>query len=78
VTSGIFVEGVDVTEHISNEARLRLINNELRHRVKNTLAVVSAIATQTFRGSNNDAALATFQGRLVAFANAHDALAAPG
>jgi two-component sensor histidine kinase len=75
MTSGIFVEGVDVTDHINSESRLRLINEELRHRVKNTLAVVSAIATQTFRGSNNNAALAIFQGRLGAFAKAHDALA---
>jgi two-component sensor histidine kinase len=74
-TTGIFVEGVDVTDHINNEDRLRLINEELQLRVKNTLAVVSAIATQTFRGSNNNAALAAFQGRLGAFAKAHDALA---
>jgi two-component sensor histidine kinase len=74
-TTGIFVEGVDVTDHIHNEDRLRLINEELQHRVKNTLAVVSAIATQTFRGSNNNAALVAFQGRLGAFAKAHDALA---
>jgi two-component sensor histidine kinase len=76
LATGIFVEGVDVTDHIHNEDRLRLINEELQHRVKNTLAVVSAIATQTFRGSNNDAALASFQGRLGAFAKAHDTLAA--
>jgi two-component sensor histidine kinase len=74
-TTGIFVEGVDVTDHIQNEDRLRLINQELQHRVKNTLAVVSAIASHSFRGSNNDAALAVFQGRLGAFGKAHDALA---
>jgi two-component sensor histidine kinase len=72
--TGVFVEGVDVTDHIQNEGRLRLINEELQHRVKNTLAVVSAIASQTFRGSNSNA-LSTFQGRLSAFAKAHDALA---
>ena len=75
VTTGIFVEGVDVTDHIQNEDRLRLINQELQHRVKNTLAVISAIASHTFRGSNNDAALAVFQGRLSAFGKAHDVLA---
>jgi two-component sensor histidine kinase len=73
--TGVFVEGVDVTEHMHSEDRLRLVNQELQHRVKNTLAVVSAIASQTFEGSNNDAALATFQGRLAAFGKAHDALA---
>jgi two-component sensor histidine kinase len=75
MTTGIFVEGVDVTDHIQNEDRLRLINQELQHRVANTLAVVSAIASHTFRGSNNDAALGVFQGRLGAFGKAHDALA---
>jgi two-component sensor histidine kinase len=73
--SGVFVEGVDITDHMRNEDQLRLINEELRHRVKNTLAVVSAIASHTFRGSNNDAALAVFQSRLGAFGKAHDALA---
>jgi hypothetical protein len=33
------------------------------------------VAAHTFRDSNNNAALATFQGRLAAFAKAHDALA---
>lgn len=75
MTTGIFVERVDVTDHIQNEDRLHLVNQELQHRVKNTLAVVSAIASHTFRGSNNDAALAVFQGRLGAFGKAHDALA---
>jgi two-component sensor histidine kinase len=74
VTTGIFVEGIDVTDHIKNEDHLRLINEELRHRVKNTIAVVSAMATQTFRGSSHGGALTTFQGRLRAFAIAHDAL----
>jgi two-component sensor histidine kinase len=72
--SGIFVEGVDVTQHIRTEAHLRLVNQELKHRVKNTLAVVSAIASQTLRGTSNDAALAAFQARLSAFAKAHDIL----
>jgi two-component sensor histidine kinase len=71
--TGVFIEGVDVTDHIHNEDRLRLINEELKHRVKNTLAVVSAIASQTFGGANSDA-LSTFQGRLSAFAKAQDAL----
>ena len=73
--TGVFIEGLDVTDHIQNEDRLGLINEELQHRVKNTLAVVSAIASQTFRGSNSDGALSAFQGRLSAFAKAHDALA---
>jgi two-component sensor histidine kinase len=72
--SGIFVEGFDITDHMRAEEHLRLINDELQHRVKNTLTVVSAIASQTLRGTGNDSALKKFQGRLAAFANAHDSL----
>jgi two-component sensor histidine kinase len=74
--SGIFVEGIDITDHMRAEEHLRLMNNELQHRVKNTLAVVGAIASQTLRGTSNDAALKKFQDRLVAFASAHDSLTA--
>src|SRR6202790_526675 len=72
--SGIFVEGVDITDHMRAEQHLRLINDELQHRVKNTLTVVSAIASHTLRGTSNDAALKKFQDRLAAFATAHDSL----
>lgn len=72
--SGIFVEGADVTERVRNEEHLQLMNEELKHRVKNTLAVVGAIASQTLRGPSRDAALTKFHGRLAAFAKAHDTL----
>jgi two-component sensor histidine kinase len=74
--SGIFVEGVDVTDNVRAEQHLRLMNEELKHRVKNTLAVVSAIAAQTLRGTARDPDLRAFQGRLAAFGKAHDGLAA--
>ena len=73
---GIFVEGVDVTDHIEAERNLRLINLELTHRVKNTLAIVSAIASQTLRSGPNERALGAFQERLRAFGTAHDILTA--
>ncbi len=73
--SGIFVEGNDVTDHINAENDLRLINEELKHRVRNTLTVVNAIATQTLRGTD-DEALNKFTARLVAFSKAHDSLTA--
>ena len=72
--SGIFVEGFDITDHMRAEDHLRLINDELKHRVKNTLTVVSAIASQTLRGTGNEIPLKKFQARLGAFANAHDSL----
>jgi two-component sensor histidine kinase len=74
--SGVFIEGIDITDHMRAEEHLRLINDELQHRVKNTLTVVSAIASQTLRGTSNDVALKKFQDRLAAFATAHDSLTA--
>jgi len=71
--SGIFVQGVDVTAHHEAEANLRLINAELQHRVKNTLAVVNGIARQSLRDASGDA-LGAFQARIAAFGRAHDAL----
>ena len=55
---------------------LNLINEELKHRVKNTLAVLGAVATQTFRDVSSKADLEKYQGRLAAFGRAHDLLTA--
>ena len=71
---GVLVVCKDVTsEHRAREA-LHLINEELKHRVKNTLAVLGAVAAQTFRDQSSKAALEKYQGRLAAFARAHDLL----
>jgi two-component sensor histidine kinase len=73
---GVLVVCRDVTsEHMGREA-LNLINEELKHRVKNTLTVLGAVATQTFRGASSQADLEKYQGRLAAFARAHDLLTA--
>ncbi|TJZ91422.1 PAS domain-containing protein [Paracoccus gahaiensis] len=50
--SGIFVEGHDVTDRVRGEAHLRLLMNELNHRLKNTLATVQAIIRQTLQGTD--------------------------
>jgi two-component sensor histidine kinase len=71
---GIFIEGSDVTDHVLNEEHLRLLNNELQHRVKNTLTVIGAIAAQTFKGLDADGSVKKFQSRLSAFAKAHDSI----
>lgn len=55
--------------------RQQLLIEELNHRVKNTLAVVQALARQTFGHEVASAAQHdTFSRRLVALARAHDAL----
>jgi len=72
--SGILVAGVDVTDHVHAERHLQLMNAELEHRVKNSLAVVGAIASQTLRENCTDAAFDAFQNRLRALGRAHDIL----
>ncbi len=66
---------VDISERKQAEAQRELLLAELNHRVKNTLAVVQAIAHQTFRDGDGAAtARAAFEGRLVALAAAHNLL----
>lgn len=52
----------------------RIMNQELSHRLKNTFAMITAIARQTF-GSQNREALRTFSARLTAVGGAYDLLA---
>lgn len=65
----------DVTEYSRAQRRLRLMVDELNHRVKNTLAIVQSIAHQTFR--HEDIAIEArraFDERLAALATAHGLL----
>ena len=50
------------------------LNRELQHRVKNTLAVIQGLATQTFRDPSSEPDLRKFQSRLRALAGAHEIL----
>lgn len=65
----------DVTERKAGERLQKLLFQELNHRVKNTLAMVQAMATQSLR-STVDARSFTeaFSGRIQALAKAHDLL----
>lgn len=64
-----------VFERRQREDRERLLLHELNHRVKNLLAVVQAIASQTFRQApSSEDGLAAFTGRLMALAQAQDLL----
>lgn len=70
-----FGAATDVTERHEAEDHLRLVVNELNHRVKNNLAMVQAIAAQTFRNSEDLAqAEASLVARLAALAMATDLL----
>jgi PAS domain S-box-containing protein len=73
--SGLAVYFRDITERKHAEERQRLLVNELNHRVKNSLAVVQAIARQTLReGRDVGEAREALTARLVALAGAHDIL----
>ncbi|WP_262028962.1 PAS domain-containing sensor histidine kinase [Microvirga sp. Mcv34] len=66
---------VDITERKKAEEHRELLINELNHRVKNTLATVQSIASQTLRNSDNpEAARTAMEARLLALSRAHDVL----
>ncbi|HYF23432.1 MAG TPA: PAS domain-containing protein [Caulobacteraceae bacterium] len=63
---------IDITERRREQARRKLLTDELNHRVKNTLAIVQSIAAQSFAGdAATPEARARFEGRLMALASAH-------
>jgi PAS domain S-box-containing protein len=66
---------VDITDRRMAEERQRLLMEELAHRVKNTLTVVQAIASQTLRGSGaTPEAREALSTRLMALSRAHELL----
>lgn len=71
---GMIGVNVDITEQDGIARQRELMLAELNHRVKNTLAVVQAIAHQTFRLEKSSPPVATFIGRLGVLAAAHDIL----
>lgn len=69
----------DITERKRGEELQALLFNELNHRVKNTLATVQAIASQSMRSTTSpEAFVAAFNGRVQALARAHDLLVQGG
>lgn len=73
--ASVNVQILDITERRRAEETQHLLIGELNHRVKNTLASVQAIASQTLKGSPDPAEFAdTFTGRLQALARAHSLL----
>lgn len=65
----------DVTKRHQAEEHLKLVVHELNHRVKNNLAMVQSIASQTFRNAiDMQQAQDRFAERLVALAQANDLL----
>jgi two-component sensor histidine kinase len=76
-TTGVFVQGMDRTESVRTLRRQRLLLDELNHRVKNTLATVQSIASQTLRSARDlPSAKKDFEARIVALSKAHNLLSA--
>ena len=64
-----------IRERERHEGELRLLNQELAHRMKNTLAMTQSIVTQSLRGSESIAdAIATVTARIGALSKAQDIL----
>jgi len=67
--------GIDAKEREAADKLQKLILEELHHRVKNTLATVSAIASQSFRAASSvEQGQKAMEGRLIALGRAHDLL----
>ncbi len=79
---GVVITFVDISERhvaeaavLAGEGRQRLLLSELTHRVRNSLAVIQAIARHTLRGNQpKEEELKRFEGRLAALAGAHTLL----
>ncbi len=65
---------VETTPAVQAANAAKLLNEELGHRLKNTLALVQAMASQTLSQAGDRAAVATFNKRLAALSRAHDVL----
>jgi two-component sensor histidine kinase len=70
---GAVAAAADVTERLRYEDHLKLLLNELNHRVKNTLAIVQSIATLTLKDVSPEAR-ASFEERLLNLSAVHNLL----
>lgn len=74
-----FIEGVADRAHavlaqLRAEADQVVLNHELGHRLKNTLAMAASIAAQTLKSVTEREPVEAFQKRLIALSKAHDVL----
>lgn len=73
---GALVTFVDITAPVQAEQQQRMLVQELNHRVRNTLAVVGVIASQTMaQAASPEAFLDAFLGRIDALGRSHGLLA---
>ncbi|WP_312795959.1 sensor histidine kinase [Tianweitania sp.] len=70
---GIFVQALDVTDRVQSERQQEVLNQELAHRMKNQLAMVQAIVSQTMRSAVDlPGARKSISDRIQVLGRAHD------
>jgi len=73
--AGLLDTVIETTAQVRAEQRSKLINDELAHRIQNTLTIVTCIADQTFHyASSLDEARAALKQRISALGRAHTVL----
>lgn len=76
---GVLLQGMDVTDRTLAQERQTLLNNELNHRVKNTLATVLSLAMLARKSATCvEAFTQSFTDRIGAMALTHDLLTSAG
>ncbi|MFZ0267507.1 sensor histidine kinase [Caulobacter sp.] len=71
----VLAKSRDITGEIRAEAHRQLLVNELNHRVKNTLATIQSITSQSLRNAGVDPSVrSALEGRLMAIAATHNVL----
>lgn len=76
---GIYLTVVETTARLAAEARAELLTNELAHRIKNILAVVIALVSQSLRQASDLAgAQVAISNRLLALSRAQDLITQSG
>jgi PAS domain S-box-containing protein len=61
-------------QRLHAERQQRLLNEEMSHRLKNSLAMVMSIASQTLRAETDPAAFRAYEDRVLTLSKAHDIL----
>lgn len=70
-----FASLVDLTQHRQEQARCRMLIDELNHRVKNTLSTVQSVVGQALRKTTDPEAIReSVESRLFALSRSHDLL----
>lgn len=70
-----FASFVDLTQHKDEQAQLKMLIDELNHRVKNTLATVQSIVWQGLRATSDPLETrSSIESRLFALSRSHDLL----